>query len=619
MGDVVHEDSPMADTPLGATVSLRPHQRALLHRCLCMEFEQLPVSEMPCLRNTSFRGGGSPNDVVRTRIGIIGDRVGSGKSYVVLALVAAALGRAPEPYPMVKTYGGGRITFSQDDAGTTCMGITILVIPHNLCAQWEGYLAVFPMLRSTVVSRTKHMDAVRQSLDDLDLLVVTNSFYSAVALWFSGGGRRKVRRVVYDEADTIVIPSTAHVDASFYWFVTASYPNLLHPMPPRLRGDASVGGGVRSSGFLRSLFVDIVNSLARELVRALVVRSDDAFVRQSMDFPDPVVEHVLCRTPRSICVLRGVVDRNIIECLNAGDLPAALQHISPANKNTEDNIVTVLIEKSMRQIKNMEARISLVPTLLYDNEAERDTELQRLVHKMTEIQTTVAAIRNRVAESDTCCICYDDIVNKAVAPCCSNAYCFECITRWVAGAASCPLCKGRLGATDLLLIQTSSQAATQQQELQLQQAQAPPDKLDALEHILRERFSPSSSSAPKVLVFSAYDQSFVGIEGMLKRLDVRYGFLRGNHFHIRNMVERYKNGDVDMLLVNPTHYGSGLNFENTTDIIMYHRVDTEVEKQVIGRALRMGRTAPLKTWYLVYDNEVNTNNNINHDNTNVVA
>jgi hypothetical protein len=606
----------MADTPLGATVTLRPHQRALLHRCLRMEFEQLPVSEMPCLRNTAFRGGGSQGDVVRTRIGIIGDRVGSGKSYVVLALVAAALGRAPEPYPMVKTYGGGRITFSQEDDGSTSMDITLLVIPHNLCAQWEGYLAAFPMLRSTVVSRTKHLEVARQSLANLDLLVVTNSFYSVVAAWFSAG-RRKVRRVVYDEADTIMmIPSTAHVDASFYWFVTASYPNLLHPHPPRTRDDASVGGGVRSSGFLRALFVDIVNSLARELVRALVVRSDDAFVRQSMDFPDPVVEHVLCRTPRSISMLRGVVDRTIIECLNAGDLPAALQHISPANKNTEDNIVAVLIEKSMRQVKNMEARIALVPTLLYENEAERDTEMQRLVHKKTELETTVTAIRNRVAESDMCCICYDDIVNKAVAPCCSNAYCFGCITRWVAGAASCPLCKGGLGAADLLLIQTSSQAAVEQAQQQ-QHAHTPPDKLDALEHILRTRFHPPSSTAPstpstaaKVLVFSAYDQSFVGIEGMLNRLGVRYGFLRGNHFHIRNMVERYKNGDVDLLLVNPTHYGSGLNFENTTDIVMYHRVDTEVEKQVIGRALRMGRTTSLKTWYLEYENEVRTDDSI---------
>ena len=597
MGDVVTDDNPMADTPVGARVTLRPHQRALLHRCVCMERDRMPVCEMRCLRGTAFQGCGSAGDVVRTRIGIIGDRVGSGKSYVVLSLVAATLGRGPDPYPLIKTYGGGRITFSQEDDSATTLGLTLLVIPHNLCCQWDGYLAAFPMLRSSIVSRTKHLESARLALDDMDLLVVTNSFYGEVVTWLSRR-RQKVRRVVYDEADTLMIPSSAHIDASFYWFVTASFHNLLHPHPPppRLRGDPGVSAGVRSSGFIRCLFMDLANSLARELVRALVVRSDDAFVRRSMEFPDPVVEYVLCRTPRSISVLRGVVDRSIIECLNAGDLPAALQHVSPANKNTEDNIVAVLIEKYVRQAKNLESRIALVPTLLYESEGVRASELQRLTHKKTEMEHTVGAIRARVAESNTCCICYDDIVNKAVAPCCSNAYCFGCVTRWVASAASCPLCKGRLSASDLLLVSPDAAEAPPTPP-----APSVPDKLDALERVLRQRFEGVDA---KVLVFSAYDHSFVGIHALLDRLNVRYGFLRGNHFHINNMVDRYKTGDVDLLLVNPTHYGSGLNFENTTDIIMYHRVDAEVEKQVIGRALRMGRTTQLKIWYLAYDNEL---------------
>jgi SNF2 family DNA or RNA helicase len=69
-------------------------------------------------------------------------------------------------------------------------------------------------------------------------------------------------------------------------------------------------------------------------------------------------------------------------------------------------------------------------------------------------------------------------------------------------------------------------------------------------------------------------------------------------------MNRYKREEVNLLAINSRFYGSGLNLENTTDIIMFHKFDSEVEKQVIGRAQRMGREKALKVWYLLYDNEI---------------
>jgi SNF2 family DNA or RNA helicase len=75
-------------------------------------------------------------------------------------------------------------------------------------------------------------------------------------------------------------------------------------------------------------------------------------------------------------------------------------------------------------------------------------------------------------------------------------------------------------------------------------------------------------------------------------------------YQINNTVERYKNGSIQVLLVNTMSYGSGLNLENTTDIVMFHKFDTEIEKQVIGRAQRYGRSESLNVWYLLYENEM---------------
>jgi SNF2 family DNA or RNA helicase len=56
--------------------------------------------------------------------------------------------------------------------------------------------------------------------------------------------------------------------------------------------------------------------------------------------------------------------------------------------------------------------------------------------------------------------------------------------------------------------------------------------------------------------------------------------------------------------MNTQHFGSGLNLENTTDMILFHKFDTESEKQVIGRAQRYGRNEPLNVHYLLYENEM---------------
>jgi SNF2 family DNA or RNA helicase len=73
---------------------------------------------------------------------------------------------------------------------------------------------------------------------------------------------------------------------------------------------------------------------------------------------------------------------------------------------------------------------------------------------------------------------------------------------------------------------------------------------------------------------------------------------------VANTVAAYKTRDLDVLLVNSNNYGSGLNLENTTDVVLFHKLDSEVEHQVVGRALRMGRTSPLNVWYLLYEHEM---------------
>jgi len=57
-----------------------------------------------------------------------------------------------------------------------------------------------------------------------------------------------------------------------------------------------------------------------------------------------------------------------------------------------------------------------------------------------------------------------------------------------------------------------------------------------------------------------------------------------------------------------------MNFENASDIIFVHKMDASIEKQVIGRAQRMGRKDVLNIIYLEHENEsIYVNKKINSE------
>jgi hypothetical protein len=555
-------------------------------------------------------------DYMRTQIGIIGDKVGSGKSYVVLALVAAtaavavaAGGSLLGDQMQTRTYGNNRVLISYREPFSNQVGANLLVIPHNLVNQWEQYIRNFSdTLRYQVISKQKTLQAFSPSkVEHLDLIVVTSTFYNCVANMLSSRSF-KLHRVIFDEVDNMNIPNCAAIESRFYWFVTASYGNLLYPRGYS-RWDTTMSRyvwnatGLRNSGFVKNLFMDMHNSVSREFVKILVIKNADQFVHSSITLPPLDVHYIVCKTPSSIGILNGLVDRQIIECINAGDTRAAIQFINPHNRKSEEGIVAVLVDKLNKQLKYVDARYHALLALEHDGGDENHLEIARLQRRSTELSERIANITERIKSSSSCSICFDDIVQKAVVQCCSNSFCFKCINVWLARRSTCPLCKAPLTTDSLLVVDASGSEDTT--VALLPSTFSPPafcsrmhDKIQNLEHILSQR--PQGS---KVLLFASYDTSLVHITALLQRLDISNTFLRGNGNQIQCIVEAYKNGHLDALLINARNYGSGLNLENTTDIVMFHKFDSEVEAQVIGRAQRFGRSTPLRVWYLLHDNE----------------
>jgi SNF2 family DNA or RNA helicase len=107
----------------------------------------------------------------------------------------------------------------------------------------------------------------------------------------------------------------------------------------------------------------------------------------------------------------------------------------------------------------------------------------------------------------------------------------------------------------------------------------------------------------KVLVFSRYENPFLSLEKDCESIGITYHTLRGNKDVIANTVKSFENGEKRVLFLPTQTAGAGLNLVNATHVVLLHAMTPEEEKQVIGRAYRLGRQEVLKVVRLLHEGE----------------
>jgi hypothetical protein len=451
-----------ADHPL-----LLPHQRACLAAMWKIEREcgSIPLDDDPMVRVTS-------------RVGLYGDKAGSGKSYVLAEMMLRA------PCVPVSTDVTRHLTrymsvmFRADTArDEDVIPLSLLVIPHNIVSQWRAVLEHMSRgdpFAYAVVSRATDISAMGDALDAcarreqraIRLLVVSASLFSE-AVSALRTRHMTIARVVYDEADSIRLKTFNNDEESFSmarfnWLVTASMQNLL--------SSVSVGYGItvaHSNGAVehRSQYrYQMCNSaVIRDMLRIefnaskylskISVVTDNAFVDASFGLIEPEVNLVRCTAPLHTRVLSGIAPREVMRRLNAGDIQSAISSLRPNRADTETNIITAAISHLNAALVNARMEHEYAVRRQYATSDAKEAAEERTLMRVRRYERDIANVTERIREATGCPICYNDISTKTVLPCCNNSFCMACITTWVAtrGArAECPMCKAPTSPSQFL-------------------------------------------------------------------------------------------------------------------------------------------------------------------------
>jgi hypothetical protein len=499
---------------------------------------------------------------------------------------------------------------------------SLFIVPHNVVPQWESYVAEQTTgLRTVFVRRTRDCnweapgffqqifaaDAVIVSCTMLRRFIGAVSYYPA--LRFS---RINWARVFVDEADSIA--STMRVEevsGRFFWFITGSWLNMAFPsglrrhtvqaMPVAVRG--LIGDG-DVQGCTTSRLGLVVQKLSDRLTPAfttMILRNTDDWINKSLLRPSIVHETVLCRAPANIGMLRDFITPAAMEALHAGDTAGALAALglkAAAAETLADRVTAAL----RGELVAAEKLLAFKRDMEYSSAAAKEEGIKKAEARVERLRGQLADLEARIAgaASELCPICYDTPKTATLTPCCRQGFCLACVCECIAKKPACPMCRVAIRSPkELMVIGETGSAGGGTGEAPVEDV-GPPEKGAALLRLLTEG---AENPDARFLVFSAHEASFKGLRELLAARGVRCEMLMGTAARVERLRRQFRLGEVRVLCMNARHVGAGINLEAATHVVLYHRMNVEMERQVVGRAVRFERAAELRVVHLVHEGE----------------
>lgn len=322
------------------------------------------------------------NFKLRSSIGILGDLPGTGKSYIMMALISKTITSNSDCTTTIP-FVSNKISVSMTIKNDMFYNTTIIVTTTNKLKTWIQCAKTFNMDYAIIrnINDIKKKEAVKS------VTFVTNTMYNAYADHLK---QKFVYRIVYDDADVINIINCRFIESRFHWFISSFYQNLLHPCgagwiihKPHVK--SRLFPGIKSSGFIKYLFKELCSTaFGRSVCVSITIKSTDTILNTSLNLPNIIRNDIICQ------------ENNLLELLKS-DLRSAINILDDCNRYLDEKRIIQWID-GKQNIK-------------------------------------------RIQNSKMCIICHDVIEHKTITRCCSNAFCLKCLGNWLNVNNKCPMCK----------------------------------------------------------------------------------------------------------------------------------------------------------------------------------
>ncbi len=547
MPTTTYEKVPMVNQPAGMKIRLFRHQLAIIYKMENLEHNQV-VHQRDYIRET--------------KMGINGDLTGFGKTYSMLGLIIRDKMEWDMETPFINetiTIESGGLTKRRSIKRYEKLPTTLVLVSSSIIGQWEEEISNTE-LRVKVITNKKVVDSIK--VEDYDVILVTPSMYNILVKSYN---EYAWKRFIFDEPGHTRVTGMSEIKAGFIWFVTAT-PNAIISKHFPCRN--SMMKTILGENDSIDQFDDII------------IKNNSEFVKLSFELPETQHHYYNCFQPL-FKTINGLVNPLIDQMIEAGYIEGVINALGGSKT---DNVVALIKSKKLRELSTINTKINIHTEKNKPDKVKEYTEKKNLVER--QLENLEERFDNMLQQP--CMICMESLNKPLLEPFCQTMFCGDCLLNWLKKSNTCPACRQTINPKNLVYV-------TKTVEKSSNTLQRPATKLEKIIDII------SCNKDGKFIIYSSYDETFRPICQLLEDNKISFVMLKGSASNRKQTLDMYKNGSIKVIFLNSNFNSAGINLQETTDIILYHKMLSSTQTQIIGRAERIGRKSNLHVHHLIVD------------------
>lgn len=602
----LNDNNMRAIQPEKILIKLKPHQLTSLYKAIEMETKEEILYKIKDINLITTNDNSNINidedtytDIkIGTNIGIFGDMVGYGKTLIALSLIASNdLKKIYINTNYIKSYTNNRnynylninVNNNLIKKENNIINSTLIIVPRGpVYIQWEKTIKNNTKLKVLAINNYNFIknnlpkydgtnkEEIFKYFENYDIILIKNTTFKLLydnyytnTNYCYNSIINNWKRIMIDEAHDIIHQIPQNLSYYYLWLISGTYIDIFK------RNNNNYSYGIKSL-------------LNEKSINLILIKNNINFIKQSFNIPEPIEKYYLCKLPSNYLIAKKFLNNNIIEKINANDFAGAIKDLGGKNE-TEDNIIELISKELKRELHNLE----MEKKYYLNQEIPEDEKTQKIKNINIKIENQNNKIndlteRIKSLNINNCSICMDNVKNPVMLEC-THLYCGKCIFQWIKDNKTCPYCRTPIVSYDKLIAIVNEKNNYIDEEIL--------SKEDTFINIIKNK--PDG----KFLVFSKNDNGFDIIKNKMDSLNIKYEFLKGNTSHMMNVLDNFKKGIFNIILLNTQYAGSGIDINYATDVIIFHSMGID-KQQAIGRAQRVGRNSELYIHNLCYEHEI---------------
>jgi SNF2 family DNA or RNA helicase len=543
-------------------IKLKPHQEALLYKVLDID-EKVSYTNFP--------------------FGIMSDKPGSGKTYVVLAMIYFA------------------IKFLNSK------GANIIVVPHNIYTQWNTSIKKFlgELLTYKILTEYQDINSLYTNpnlLYNYDIILITSLYYDTFASTIKSL-KLQVRRVFFDEADTIKNLLAHSIPCGMTWFVSASIKTVFNNKTNTV-----------TIGTYKIHLNQLLNNECH---------CSPEFIDANIVLPKPNYEYFKCKDFYLDNILTNILTKDQLAFINGHDYSNIKNQCGNATIKETKQIVEKIFITNTKKIHELTEQITAIDKKIkyIHNQQEKNKYLEdkeKLINEKNQCYNITEKIKYLTIQLHLCINCFKKLksnnnVNKTTFKIdyyeteCKLLICNECYTLNNEKEISL---NETIKVEDIKMKCLTCNTNHLNKSLQYHTEDCSFNKESETENlnkikIINKLLELINNKKSKIIIYSQFKGVNNNIKTIINNNNEYLELDGGNIKDLDDILDKFKNNpEKKILLIDNTTFGVGLNIEYTTDIIFFNYIEPKIKEQLIGRAQRLGRTSKLNIYDLLYANEM---------------